>query len=140
MGSPTTRWPRRRKTAALLVLGAALALPACAGLRTDYQIARERAASYVAAHPDLDPAIAGAIRANQVRKGMNREQVVAAWGRPAAIKRFRNGALEQWFFGCDYPHICNPPGSFREAHSMMIDEYYNSQAFFENGVVTDFKG
>ncbi|MPY72167.1 MAG: hypothetical protein GEU92_19070 [Alphaproteobacteria bacterium] len=135
----TGRWLQRCKAAAILALGAALLLSACAGLRTDYQIARERAASYVAGHPDLDPEVAGAIKANQVRKGMTKEQVVAAWGRPAAIKRFRNGALEQWLFGCDYPHICNSPGSFREAHAMMIDEYYNSQAFFENGVVTDFK-
>jgi hypothetical protein len=135
----TARWLQRCKATALLALGAVLVLSACAGLRTDYQIARERAASYVAAHPDLDPAIAGAIRANTVRKGMTREQVVAAWGRPAEIKRFRNGTVEQWFFGCDYPHNCNPPDSFREAHSMMADNYYDSQAIFENGIVTDFK-
>jgi hypothetical protein len=135
MSNRIRTWIKLPVCAALLV-----AVAGCAGWKTDYTAAKERAAAYVAAHPSLDSATATAIRNNRVAKGMTREQVVAAWGRPALVKRFRDGQLEQWFFGCDWPHSCNPPGSFREAAAMMADDYYDSQAYFENGVVTEVKG
>ena len=135
MNNLFSTWIKLPVCAALLIVVAG-----CAGWKTDYTAAKERAAAYVAAHPALDEATASLIRNNRVAKGMTKEQVIAAWGRPALVKRFRAGQVEQWFFGCGWPHICNPPGDLRESVSMMADDYYDSQAIFENGVVTDVEG
>lgn len=124
---------------ALFAMGVALLAAGCAGLKTDYQIARERAEAYAAARPNLEPRIAEAIRNNRVLEGMTMEQVVAAWGRPAYVRRFRDGQLQQWFFGCGWPHICTVPGSRREAWAAMAEDYYQSRIIFEDGRVTHFQ-
>lgn len=126
-------------TGAVLALGAVLLAVGCAGLKTDYQIARERGQAYAAAHPDLDSQVAEAIRNNRVLEGMTMEQVVAAWGRPAYVRRFRDGQLQQWFFGCGWPHICTVPSSRREAWAAMAEDYYRSRVIFEDGRVTHFQ-
>jgi hypothetical protein len=68
---------------------------------------------------------------------MTKDQVIAAWGRPAHIKRF--DGFEQWFFGCGWPHSCTPPSDFSEAVGYTVDNYYESQAIIENGVVTEVR-
>jgi hypothetical protein len=130
---------RRYVPGAILALGATLLVAGCAGLKTDYQIARERAEAYVASRPDLEPDVAEAIRNNRVLEGMTMEQVVAAWGPPAYVRRFRDGQLQQWFFGCGWPHICTVPGSRREAWAAMAEDYYLSRVIFEDGRVTHFQ-
>ncbi len=107
----------------------------CAGLKTDRDIARERAQTYLAAHPKLASNTAEAIRANLILDGMTMEQVVAAWGPPAVVQRFREGTLQYWFFGCDWPHFCDGP----DLDYPGPDEIFQSRALFENGVVVDWQ-
>ena len=121
-------------TTAIRIVALALLIAGCAGLKSDYDIAKERADAYVAAHPKLDTNTAEAIRSNLIHEGMTMEQVIAAWGRPAVVQKFRDGAVQYWFFGCDWPHFCHPP----ERRSGGLDEIYRSRALFENGVVVDW--
>ncbi len=110
-------------------------LAGCAGLKTDYDIGRERAQAYVATHPELPSKTAEAIGSNTIHDGMTMDQVVGAWGRPAVVQRFRDGAVQYWFFGCDWPHFCdNSDRRFPEP-----SEIFQSRALFENGVVVDWQ-
>ncbi len=104
----------------------------CAGLKTDRDIARERAQAYLAAHPALASNTAEAIRANLILDGMTMEQVIAAWGQPAEKEQYRDGEVQYWFFGCDWPHFC----ASAERH---YSQRYQSRALFENGVVVDWQ-
>ncbi len=104
----------------------------CAGLKTDRDIARERAQTYLGAHPNLASNTAEAIRANLILDGMTMEQVIAAWGQPAEKEQYRDGAVQYWFFGCDWPHFC----ASAERH---YSQRYQSRALFENGVVVDWE-
>lgn len=124
-------------TRALAVFAVLGLLSGCAGnLKTDYDLDRERVASYVAAHPELDAETAAAIRAHQLRSGMTMEQVVASWGRPATVRRYRDGALQVWYFGCNWRHLCSTP----DERWPMPEEIYHSRAYFENGRLVDFNG
>ena len=106
-----------------------------AGCVTDYDIIRERAQTYVAAHPDLPSNTAEAIKSNSIHDGMTMRQVVAAWGGPAVVQKFRDGAVQYWFFGCHWPHFCdNADRRFPEP-----SDIYRSRALFENGVVVDWQ-
>lgn len=135
--SPTRVGPGRTAIAAIALFVAAVFSAACAGsgLTTDYDMAQQRIARYLSTHPDLDPATAAAIRRAEVRKGMTAEQVVAAWGPPIEVKRFRSGALQHWFFGCNWPHICNDADEWFPT----ADEIYQSSVLLENGRVIDFR-
>ena len=106
-----------------------------AGCVTDYDIIRERAQTYVVAHPDLPSNTAEAIKSNSIHDGMTMRQVVAAWGRPAVVQKFRDGAVQYWFFGCHWPHFCDVP----ERRFPEPDEIFQSRALFENGVVVDWQ-
>ena len=116
------------------IFAIACLLAGCAGLKTDYDIGRERAEAYVANHPELSSNTAEAIRSNSIHNGMTKEQVIAAWGPPVVIQNFRGGEVQNIHFGCDWPHHCesgNTDGwdSFRS----------QSRALFENGVVVDWR-
>ena len=88
---PDVHWQMIAGLAALVV--SVVVLAGCAGMKTEYQVMRERAVRYVAAHPGLAPGTAEAIRSNRIRAGMTMEQVIAAWGRPVLVRRF--GATTQ---------------------------------------------
>ncbi len=129
--------PLKTGTARAIMAAAFLALAGCTGdLRTDYEIAVDRTRSYVAAHPELPAGIAADITRFRARTGMTMEQVIAAWGRPAVVKKFRGGAQQQWFFGCGWPHHCSDADDdlFPTA-----DEIFSSQVIFENGVAVDVR-
>jgi hypothetical protein len=118
------------------LVASVLLLAGCAGLKTDYELMRERAHAYVAAHPKLAPETAGAIRSNQVHEGMTMAQVVAAWGRPVVVQRFRNDTVQYWFFGCDWPHICtDADGRWFPSP----DEIFQSRALFDNGRLVEWQ-
>ncbi len=119
-------------TTALRIFAVAWLISGCAGLKTDRDIARERAQAYLSAHPKLASNTAEAIRANLILDGMTTEQVIAAWGQPAIVQKFRDGAVQYWFFGCDWPHFC----ASAERH---YSQRYQSRALFENGVVVDWE-
>ena len=127
-------------TIAVRIFALGWLIAGCAGLKTDYDIGRERAETYVAAHPNLPSNTADAIKSNSVHDGMTMQQVIAAWGRPAVVQRFRDGVVQFWFFGCDWPHTCTDPdrgwprGIFASPHDI-----YRSKALFENGVVVDWE-
>ncbi len=106
----------------------------CVGLKTDRDIARERAQAYLAAHPKLASNTAAAIRGNLILDGMTMEQVIAAWGQPAVVQKFREG-VQYWFFGCDWPHFC----IFPDRSLSSPDLIYQSRARFDNGVVVDWQ-
>lgn len=115
-----------------------LGMAACSGdFRTDRTIAAERANAYVAAHPELPAELSDDIRHLRARVGMTMEQAIAAWGRPAAIKRYRNGAQQHWFFGCDWPHHCS--NSDEDRMFPTPEEIFSSQIIFENGIATDVR-
>ncbi len=122
-------------TTALRLVAVIWLISGCAGLKTDRDIARERAQAYLSAHPKLASNTAEAIRANLILDGMSMEQVIAAWGRPAVVQKFREGAVQYWFFGCDWPHFCTNP----EIGFPGPDEIFQSRALFENGVVVDWQ-
>ena len=107
----------------------------CVGLKTDRDIASERAQAYLAGHPKLASNTAEAIRANLILNGMTMELVIAAWGRPAVIQKFRDGAVQYWFFGCDWPHVCHAP----DLGPTGPNQIFQSRALFENGVVVDWQ-
>ncbi len=99
------------------------------------QVARERVNAYLTANPQLDKETANAVRQLELRKGMTMRQVEAVWGRPVLVKKFRSGAVEQWFFGCDWPHACISMGRRRGRSE---EEIYQSQALFENGQLVEW--
>ena len=116
---------------------AALALVAACGIKSDVQTAKERARSYVAAHPKLDDKTKDAILRNRIRVGMTKEQVLAAWGRPIEVNKFKRE--EEWKFGCDWPHTCTQVESSRTRSRLFDRVRYESQAIFQNGRVTSFR-
>ena len=120
----------------VLAIGALVLVAGCAGLKTDFQVAKERARTYVAAHPDLDDKTKDAILRNTIRVGMTKEQVLAAWGRPIEVNKFKRE--EEWKFGCEYPHTCTHIDS-RRASRLFDRVRYESQAIFEDGRVTSFR-
>ncbi len=126
----------RALTASLIAV--AIILSACVegGLRTDYRLAHDRANAFLAANPDLAPTTANAIRALDLHEGMSMPQVVAAWGRPALVERYRGGAVQYWYFGCDWPHHCTDPDHRFPAP----DEIYQSRALFQNGRLLEWQG
>lgn len=123
--------------ARIALTAAGLLLAGCSGeWRTDYQVAHERVAAYIQTHPELDPATKQAMQDFDLRDGMTMEQVVATWGRPAVVQRFRNGAMQYWYFGCDWPHFCTTPD---ERFDPPPDEIYRSQAMFVDGRVVSWR-
>lgn len=113
-------------------------LAGCSGhFRTDYDIAHERVAAYIAQHPGLDAETKDAMRRFELRDGMTMDEVIATWGRPAVVQRFRGGARQYWFFGCDWPHLCTTPDP--DHWWPAPDEIYRSQAYFENGRVVSWR-
>ncbi len=63
-------------------------------------------------------------------------QVVAAWGRPALVERYRGGAVQYWYFGSSWPHHCTDPDHRFPAP----DEIYQSRALFQNGRLLEWQG
>lgn len=117
-----------------------LVLAGCAGLKTDYELMRQRAHAYAARHPELAPETAGAIRANRVHEGMTMAQVAAAWGRPVVVQRFRGDTVQYWFFGCHWPHHCTGPDLDRRRDLFPEpDTIYQSRALFENGRLVEWQ-
>ena len=78
-----------KQTAKTIVAIAAMSALAagCTGanLKTDYTLAQERVNSYLAANPNLSAPVAQAIGRMELRKGMTKEQIIAAWGKPVYI-------------------------------------------------------
>jgi len=111
-------------------------LAGCAGdLRTNRDLAAERSRNFLAAHPDTPTNVAADIAGQRARVGMTMDQVIAAWGRPAHVNKYRGGAQQHWFFGCDWPHHC----SDSDETFPMPDEIFSSQVIFENGVTVDVR-
>lgn len=112
---------------------------ACAGpLMTDVQIARERARAYVASRPNLPAKTRQAILRSNIHVGMTKEQVIAAWGRPIQVLKFKRGRQEEWTFGCDYPHFCILEDN-RHGSPLFDQIRYESVAIIEDGRVTSFR-
>ena len=114
----------------------------CAGIKSDMTMASERAQAYLASHPKLEAKTAKAIKSNTIHVGMTMEQVVAAWGEPREVQKFRSGKVQHWFFGCDWPHVCDTQGPRRRAGPGGIfedpNQRYLSNAIFEDGVVVNW--
>ncbi len=111
-------------------------LGACAGVKTDTQIARERANAYLEQHPQTDQSIAAMIRANRLMTGMTEAQVRAAWGNPVRVQKFRNGTSQVWDFGCDFPHMCRGGGP---RGRRTPEQTINSRAHFVDGKLTEWR-
>lgn len=108
-------------------------LGACAEVKTDYDVMKQKARTYVAAHPELTSRVAAAIVKNEIFSGMSMEQVTAAWGRPVVVQQFRNGAQQYWYFGCHWPHFCSGVDI-----GMAPRDQYQSRALFTEGKLIDW--
>ena len=119
------------------VLGAVLLLVgACAGVQTDRQLVRERVNGYIAAHPDLDPKVADAIRNLDLAEGMTPDQVTVVRGKPAIVEKSRS--TELWYFSCEYPNVCTSfGGRGRRGGSQEVRKL--SRAFFVNGKLKEWQ-
>lgn len=113
---------------------ALLIATALAGCKSDYQALNDQARSYVIAHKTLDSETASLIAANRIRKGMTKEQVIAAWGKPVVVQRFAR-SVEYWYFGCVWPHQCESLSI-----GMSPEEQYLSRALFRDGRVSEWQG
>lgn len=110
----------------------------CAGdVKTDRQLARERANGYVAAYSDLDANVAAAIRDLVLVEGMTPEQVTASWGKPVIVQKSINKTSEMWYFPCEYPHFCRSRSGRRKSRGE--EDQYQSRAFFVNGRLTEWQ-
>jgi hypothetical protein len=116
---------------------ASILIAGCSGgsLKTDHTLAQERVQSYLAANPSLDPAIARAIGRMELQKGMTKDHIIAAWGKPAYIQRY-SARTEQWFFGCGWPHSCETPDE--DTNFPLLDEIFNSRAIFSDGKLSEW--
>ena len=126
------------------VLGVVLLLAgACAGeWKTDRQLALERASGFIAAHPDLGPNVAAAIRGLELVEDMTPEQVTASWGKPAIVQKSLKGTSELWYFPCEYPHFCagfGGGGEKRSGRGGSEENRYMSRAFFVNGRLAEWQ-
>ena len=121
-----------KSLAAMVVSAFVLAGCSGAGLKTHAQILSEKAESYIAAHPELDTRTKQDIRLARLHKGMSKRDVVAAWGRPVAVRKYSRGGSEYWYFGCDWPHTCSYPDDDDDLFPQ-LDEVYQSQAEFKDG-------
>ena len=130
---------RRSLTTAAGIFALAVLVAGCAGMKSDRHVAGERARAYLSTHPELASNTAAAIGSNSIHNGMTMEQVIAAWGPPAEVQKFRGGKVQHWFFGCDWPHVCHSQDNWRGIRARGIfedpNQRYLSQALFENGVV-----
>ena len=104
---------------------------ALAGCKTDSQLRNDQARAYVASHAELDPRTASAISSNRIHKGMNKEQVIAAWGQPVYVQQFNKG-IEYWYFDCIWPHFCDGLSIGQNA-----EDQYKTRALFRHGKVID---
>ncbi len=111
-----------KRTATIFFL-AGLIAAGCAG-RT-----AQRRESYLALHPNLPPETAGQIRRGEVRTGMTRADVLAAWGDPNHfIPGYSDASvvLETWVyryhlvFGTGYYRLEFRDGILQQ----MVREYY----------------
>ncbi|NKB21654.1 MAG: hypothetical protein GKS01_14270 [Alphaproteobacteria bacterium] len=103
--------------------------------KSDHTVAHERTQSYLAANPSLSPPIARAIGRMELHKGMTKEQIIAAWGKPAYIQRY-SAQSEQWFFGCGWPHSCDTPDE--DTNFPLLEEIFNSRAIFNDGKLSEW--
>lgn len=122
----------------VVLVGAAATLSACDG-KFDYQVLEERGVAYVDARPELDAETRASILGHTLRAGMSKSDVVAAWGRPVRIYKFSDGQLEEWIFGCDYPHICHGVDGGRRRPRIFREVQYQPRAYFEDGMLTDWR-
>ncbi len=106
-----------------------LLVAACSGqaLVSDRQVARDRVDAYLAANPATDRNTATAMRRFELRTGMTKQEVVAVWGRPVEMQKWRSGTVDQWFFACAWPNRCEAPD--RDAFLMGP---IRPEAFFRN--------
>lgn len=124
-----------RPVISALVLLVLLAGCAGGGMISDSRHAQQRIDAYLATHPELEAATATAIRQARVRTGMTPQQVIAAWGRPVSVQKYRSGSQQFWLFGCNWPHRCDYPDSRRA----MMAEIHLSQVLFQNGRVIEHR-
>lgn len=122
-------WVRFAAVGAVVLL-----LGACENGRTDYNIAHERVAAYLAQHPNTTPEFSRAMRNMDLVKGMTPAEVRASWGDPTKIAPSLRGISEIWSFNCDYPHSCGSGGRKRRG----IDER-SSRATFIKGRLVEWR-
>ena len=71
---------------------------------------------------------------------MDPSHVSVSWGKPYQINKFSSGRLEEWVFGCDYPHNCvvrNRRGRFTSGH-LFDSVIHLSKAYFVEGKLTEW--
>lgn len=80
----------------LLLLAPLMVLSSACSSGRDALISVGDGVAYVAAHPDLDPDVAAAILARDIKAGMTVDEVLAAGGRPVFRTLYAETARESW--------------------------------------------
>lgn len=120
-----------------IFVGAVAILSAC-NFKFDYQVAKERIAAYVNNHPELDAKTRESILSHSLLVGMSKSEVIAAWGRPVEINKYKNGKVEEWVFGCNYPNICYDFNRNRRQPLIFRDFQHRPRAYFEDGKLREW--
>lgn len=109
---------------------------ACAGLdlKTDRQIARDRLEAYLVAHPATDKDTATAMRRFELRTGMTKQEVIATWGRPVELQKWRSGTVDLWYFGCAWPNRCE----FTDRRRGILEDPIRPEAYFKKDRLTQW--
>ncbi len=77
--------------------------------------------SYLREHGALDPRVAAAIEEGVVRFGMDRDQVIAAVGRPVARNRYEAGRIETWILRATTFHQAGVPQNASVVRLAFVD-------------------
>ena len=96
--------------------------------------------AYVAQNPGLTPAVIDAIKTGNLIVVMQPAEVTASWGAPYEVNKFSDGKVEEWIFGCDYPHFCVRRDHKRRfvAGTLFDGQIHLSKAYFEDGKLTEW--
>ena len=128
------------RTAAAVGLFAALLAGCASELKSDMTKLRDARQAHVLSNPGPSPAIIEAIKTGEPVVGMTPDQVSASWGKPYRVNKFSGGRLEEWVFGCAYPHYCVRRDRGRSiARGMLFDRVIHmSRAYFSAGRLSEW--
>lgn len=112
---------RRSILTTLVTIGALLGIFSSACATATTRSAAATRASYLREHAALDRRVAAAIEEGVVRFGMDRDQVIAAVGRPVVRNRYEGGRIETWILRATSFHQAGVPQSASVVRLAFVD-------------------
>jgi hypothetical protein len=105
----------------IVAVSVLLGILSCACATATIRAASVTRASYLREHATLDPRVAAAIEEGVVRFGMDRDQVIAAVGRPVVRNRYEAGRIETWILRATSFHQAGVPHSASVVRLAFVD-------------------